>query len=411
MARASESPAVGDANRCDDGRGQPVTGAFRFGIVPMGPAEAARERVNGRKRWIIGALFAQVFLFSAFAAIITSDSSTPLIVLTCVLLLMFSATYVFVAGRLIQASLVARVALVIFLLLLTLPIFLVLGASTSSLWIYVAIAGGTLFRDVVAIILSVVLAGVMLVLDAIAGEPLSWELALTMVALTAFMVGFAGNIRLNIELRRTREELAVAAVAAERERIGRDLHDILGHSLTAIAIKAGLARKLVDHDPVAAATEIADVEQLARDALKDVRATASGYREVSLATELAVAGAVLRAAGIVATLPSTVDDVDPAARDVFGYVLREAVTNVVRHSGASSCRVVLSPHRIEISDDGPGPGAGRSDVQGEGLHNLAVRVAARGGTFESGPDAGRGFVVRASIPATSEDSALSKLPA
>ena len=88
--------------------------------------------------------------------------------------------------------------------------------------------------------LGVVLAVAMLAIDAIAGEPLSWELALTLVALTAFMVGFAGNIRLNIELRRTREQLAVAAVAAERERIGRDLHDILGHSLTAIAVKAGL---------------------------------------------------------------------------------------------------------------------------------------------------------------------------
>ena len=114
------------------------------------------------------------------------------------------------------------------------------------------------------------------------------------------MVGFAGNIRLNIELRRTREQLAVAAVAAERERIGRDLHDILGHSLTAIAVKAGLARRLVERDPQAAAIEIGDVERLARDALKDVRATASGYREVTLAAELAVAGAVLRAAGITA---------------------------------------------------------------------------------------------------------------
>jgi ABC-type nitrate/sulfonate/bicarbonate transport system ATPase subunit len=97
------------------------------------------------------------------------------------------------------------------------------------------------------------------------------------------------------ELQQTREALAVAA---ERERIGRDLHDILGHSLTAIAVKAGLARRLVGRDDAAAATEIGEVERLAREALADVRATASGFREVSLATELAVAGSMLRAAGV-----------------------------------------------------------------------------------------------------------------
>src|SRR5699024_3046 len=105
----------------------------------------------------------------------------------------------------------------------------------------------------------------MLVIAGVAGDALPWELALTLVALTLWMAGFAGNIRLTIELRDTREELARAAVAAERARIGRDLHDILGHSLTAIAVKAGLARRLTDRDAAAAATEIGDVERLARD--------------------------------------------------------------------------------------------------------------------------------------------------
>lgn len=383
------SRAPGDSERCDPD----------VPVRKMGPEEAAKERLTGRRRWIIGALVAQIFLVSAFAAIITSGSPLPLIVLTCGLLVMFSATYVFVAGRLIQAALMARIALLVFLLLLTLPIFLVLGAGTSSLWIFVAIAGGTLFRGVAAMTLSVAL---VLIIDAIAGAPLSWELALTLVALTAFMVGFAGNIRLNIELRRTREELAVAAVAAERERIGRDLHDILGHSLTAITVKAGLARRLLDRDPTAEAAEISDVEQLAREALKDVRATASGYREVSLAAELAVAGVVLRAAEIVATLPPTVDDVDPAAREVFGYVLREAVTNVVRHSGAKTCRVVLGRRSIEIVDDGAGDDRTESQRSGAGLRNLADRLAAAGGTFEAGPRPDRGFVIRATVPVAAD---------
>jgi two-component system sensor histidine kinase DesK len=250
-----------------------------------------------------------------------------------------------------------------------------------------------------AMAIGVVLAVAMLVIDAIAGDPLSWELALTLVALTAFMAGFAANVRLNIELRETREELAVAAVAAERERIGRDLHDILGHSLTAIAVKAGLARRLLASDPAAAGTEIGDVERLAREALKDVRATASGYREVSLTAELGVAAGVLRAAGIRADLPATADDVDPDAREALGYVLREAVTNVVRHSGARTCRVVLHSRSIEIVDDGDGVDRNPTAGTGAGLQNLADRMGAQGGSCEAGPGPDGGFVIRAGLPA------------
>ena len=358
-----------------------------------------RDRVNGRNRWIVGALVAQLFMISAFVAVITADAEPALIVTTCILLLIFSGTYVFLVGRLLQASVAARAAVVGLLLLLTLPAFLVLGTSTTSLWVFVAVAGGMLFPFGAAMAIGVVLAVAMLVIDAIAGDPLSWELALTLVALTAFMAGFAANVRLNIELRETREELAVAAVAAERERIGRDLHDILGHSLTAIAVKAGLARRLLASDPAAAGTEIGDVERLAREALKDVRATASGYREVSLTAELGVAAGVLRAAGIRADLPATADDVDPDAREALGYVLREAVTNVVRHSGARTCRVVLHSRSIEIVDDGDGVDRNPTAGTGAGLQNLADRMGAQGGSCEAGPGPDGGFVIRAGLPA------------
>ena len=365
---------------------------------PLGPAEAARLRINGRQRWILGALASQVFVVSAYVAILTSGLPPLAIAGYCALLLAFSATYIFVAGRFIVSTMWHRILVVAGLLLLTLPQFAVLGVDASSLWIFVGVAGGILFPARVAMAVAVVLAAVMLVLDAVAGEPLSWELALTLIALTAFMVGFAGNIRLNIELRRTREQLAVAAVAAERERIGRDLHDILGHSLTAIAVKAGLARRLLDRDPVAAAAEIGDVEQLAREALKDVRATASGYREVSLAGELSVAASVLRAAGIRAELPSAVDGVDPADREIFGYVVREAVTNVVRHSGARTCRISLGERSIEIRDDGPDVAPTVGSEQGSGLRGLTRRVAARGGTLTAGPQPGAGFLLRVTMP-------------
>jgi two-component system, NarL family, sensor histidine kinase DesK len=372
------------------------------------PRHLPTDRRNGRRRWSLGALFAQAFLISVYIAIWNSDKPPAVIAGSLALLLAFSLIYIFQVGRIMQAPILHRVLVVAVLFVLTLPQFAVLGPDAAALWIYVGVAGGLVFGSTVAFSIGLALAGLMLLIDALTGQPLSWELALTLVALTAFMVGFAGNVRLNIKLRETQEQLAVAAVVAERERIGRDLHDILGHSLTAIAVKAGLARRLLESDPATAGVEIADVERLAREALADVRATASGYREVSLSGELAVAAAVLQASGIRAELPRAVDAVNPAAREVFGYVIREAVTNVVRHSGAGSCTVTLEPNSIEIVDDGPGP----ADVEhcGNGLPGLADRLAAVGGTIEAGPLSGGGFRVKASVPATARERSVRSLP-
>jgi two-component system sensor histidine kinase DesK len=228
------------------------------------------------------------------------------------------------------------------------------------------------------------------------GQPANWELAGALIGLSFWMCAFMGNIRLTRELEITRQELAVAAVTAERERIGRDLHDILGHSLTAIAVKAGLARRLIEQGSRGAVDEVADVERLAREALADVRATASGYREVSLGSELAVAATVLRAAGITAHLPGAVDAVDPAAREVLGYVTREAVTNVVRHSAATCCTITVGSHWLEVVDDGRLPTGGRPGA-GSGLPGLRQRVQQAGGVLETGPLPGGGFRVRAAL--------------
>lgn len=148
---------------------------------------------------------------------------------------------------------------------------------------------------------------------------------------------------------------AALAMAIERDRIGRDLHDILGHSLTAVAVKSQLARRLVAQDPVAASEQISEVESIARQALTDVRATASGMREVSAASELASAQSVLLAAGVEPDVPSAAPLLGPRLNGLFGFAIREGVTNVVRHAEARACLIELSETAVRIIDDGRGP--------------------------------------------------------
>jgi two-component system sensor histidine kinase DesK len=358
---------------------------------------------------MFGALVGQIYLVIYIVQSITSGRSLWLVALCIALMVVFGASYVLLPAWMItrgqiasgRSATPAKVAVLGWMLVLTIPMIVLADHGYSGLWIYVGVAAAMMLTMRLALSVSLVLAAAMVAVSAWSGEQIPWELAVTLVALTLWMGGFAGNLRLNIELQHTRAELARAAVAAERERIGRDLHDILGHSLTAIAVKAGLARRLADRDPAGSAAEIGDIERLAREALSDVRATAAGYRDVSLAGELAVARSVLQAAGIAVEMPSAVDDVTPAGREVFGYVVREAVTNVVRHSRATRCVISLHPDSIEISDNGRplrgGPG-------GSGLAGLAERMRSVGGTLTAGPRPLGGFRVLAGVGPTIPDA-------
>jgi two-component system sensor histidine kinase DesK len=209
------------------------------------------------------------------------------------------------------------------------------------------------------------------------------------------MFGFFNVIRGNRALMEARSELARLAAENERSRIARDLHDLLGHSLTTITVKAGLARRLGETDPARALKEIAEVELLARRSLADVRAAIANYREVSLAGELASGRELLRAAGITADLPGAVDVVDPAHQELFGWVLREGLTNVVRHAHANLCVVRLSRSSVEILDDGIGEPAS----SGNGLSGLNERVAAAGGVVYAGPGSPKGWRLHVELPA------------
>lgn len=226
---------------------------------------------------------------------------------------------------------------------------------------------------------------------------IAWDLGVVTVLVSFAMVGFFAIIEANSALADARSEVARLAAENERSRIARDLHDLLGHSLTTITVKAGLARKLAElGEDERARTEIAEVEQLSRRTLGDVRAAVSAHREMTLAGELATAREVLRAAGIESELPPTVAEVAPEVDELFGWVVREGITNAVRHSRAAHLWVALGPRHLEIADDGRGGTAGRV-TSGNGLTGLQERVAASGGSLAV-DSSGNGFRLRVDVP-------------
>ncbi len=183
----------------------------------------------------------------------------------------------------------------------------------------------------------------------------------------------------NAKLHMAQEEVEHLAAVAERERIGRDLHDLLGHTLSVITLKSELAAKLAERDPAKAATEMAEVERISRQALQQVREAVRGYRSQGLQAELVSAKMALEAAGLKFEYYAEPLNLNPMQESVLSLALREAVTNVVRHAQASRCAVRLSQSagevRLEVSDDGVGGEA----PEGTGLRGMRERAAALGG--------------------------------
>ena len=196
---------------------------------------------------------------------------------------------------------------------------------------------------------------------------------------TVMAWGIGHGIRqqaLQEQLEAAQRRNAVLAVAAERERIGRDLHDLVGHSLTSLTISTQLARRLLETDPDAAREQLVHIEATVRQALADVRATASGMQTVRAATEIASARTILSTAGIQAEVPTAVPPLPEDLAELFGYVIREGVTNIVRHSRATRARITVEEDAVTVADDGIGipHGASRSGLQG-----LEARVVLAGG--------------------------------
>lgn len=203
------------------------------------------------------------------------------------------------------------------------------------------------------------------------------------------------------ELREARAEVARSAVGEERLRFARDLHDVLGHSLQAVALRAEVAERYLDRDPGRVRKELTEIQTMARDSVRDVREVVRGYRATSLRTELDGMSAVLRAAGIRCDRPEVSPELPAHVHEPLGWVAREAATNVLRHSSATWCEITVRADgdrvRVEIVNDGaPRRAAGDS---GSGLTGLAERIAAAGGRFSAGPSGDGTFRVTAAVPA------------
>ncbi len=228
--------------------------------------------------------------------------------------------------------------------------------------------------------------------------------------------------RTSVKLRLAQEQIEHLAAVAERERIARDMHDVLGHTLSLIVLKSALAAKLVTRDPDRAAREIRDVEEVARKALREVRETIRGYR-ASLTEEVEQSRALLGAAGIRAEIEVGATSLERGVEETLALALREAVTNVVRHSGAGVCRIRLRidhDHAIlTIEDDGRGAGAASDSAgaaghasEGHGLRGMRERVEAIGGTIRrSVSREGHGLHLEVRIPVTREAHAVALSPA
>jgi len=311
-----------------------------------------------------------------------------------------------------------RRAAIASLVVLTLALALAYGNEWLTLFFHVNVLAGLMLPGRDAYVTIAGLATFMVVLGRASG--LGWvdigQGVLSTSALGLLFTAFGRNIDTIAELRAAREELARLAVAEERLRFARDLHDLLGHSLSLITLKSELAGRLLPKAPEKAATEVRDIEGVARQALREVRVAVAGYRQPTLDEELRGAREMLEAAGIACRIENRVGALPGATDAVLAWAVREGVTNVIRHSRAKRCVILLARDGdgiyAEITDDGRGSGENDREATGSGLSGLAERVASfAGGYFEAGPLPGEGlrpggFRLRVSLPATGDATRL-----
>lgn len=270
-----------------------------------------------------------------------------------------------------------------------------LGQAASGGLIYAAVVAAMLLRTGEAMAVTVALAlGAFVASLEVRGWQPDWVVPALLLCSGFVVWAVRQLLDRNLDLVSRRGRMEELLVQQERDRFAQDLHDILGHSLTVITVKAELANRLFDVDLDRSRAEIEDLERLARDALADVRRAVHGYKDLSLTSEVARARGALEAADIEARLPRFVDHVDGDLRDLFAWAIREGVTNVIRHSAATTCTVELYPDRVAVIDDGIGYAVEEADrAWGHGLSGLRGRAAQAGAEVRTRTLSPTGFVL------------------
>lgn len=360
----------------------------------MTRTEAELENPWAAYGWMLSAMWL-VFLVYPLIGVANSDRSLALKLLGTLAIAAFGAVYVWAMTQNYTAegepvglrTSVGWFAVLLALLFASTPVIGLEAIGMTPFLLSFAIFTLPLRR---ALPVAGVMIMVTMAIPALMGRFSHWAfflVVLGVVLISTTMTRIAQDK--DADYTRARQALALAE---ERERVARDVHDVLGHSLTLVAVKTEVTEKLLDVDTERARAELAEIRALTRTALAEIRETVGGLRVASLADELQAAGEALQGAGIRAELPTDLSVVDPRHRTVLAWVLREAVTNVVRHSGASRCVVSLGQASLVVDDDGRGlPGSRGGGREGNGVRGLRERVAGVDGRLSigSGPD-GRG---------------------
>ncbi|MGC0272719.1 sensor histidine kinase [Pseudactinotalea sp. Z1739] len=377
-------PATSIAERTGDGSSVPGADDADLGTNPW-----------DRFGWVMATIWL-LFLAFPIIAVYQSDHSLLVRVLAIGGVLLYAAVYVAGFVRLgctetaAQATRVGVTHLSV-LTLLILAVVPVLGPWVLSLVVFlVALSAFTLPLRWAGVVMVLALATA-IIWPAMIGEFDSMWFFVAII----LGVGVGNGLVRVLEERQTAHRALEdeRQLAAERDRVARDVHDVLGHSLTVITVKAELAERLIEVNPEQAQHELAQIQALTREALAEVRATVAGLRVARLDDELERAGAALSGAGITAELPTDTSAVDPRHRIVLAWVLRELVTNVVRHSAATRCQVLLGSSWIRVTDDGVGVPEGAT---GHGLRGVAERIGCGTLSITTGAG-GRGTEVTATL--------------
>ena len=358
-----------------------------------------------------------LYLVAPLVDLLTQHFSEPYRWGGVTLIVAFCAIYLSAVPNWAYARWYALPALAALAALATTASVLYGGVGASTLWIFVSSSSGLLIRDRRWAVWAVLASGACYLVFCLTGHVDREEFLVNLlptVLVGLGMIGLRRQFQLTAELGRAREEVAQLAASEERLRLARDLHDLTGQSLSMITLKSELAAKLLRRLPDGgdrdrAIEQAEEVAAVSRQTLHDIREAISGYRRPTLAVEIIAARAALECAAITAhddaELTLLSGTFDPDVEAALAWCLREAATNVIRHSGARNCHVSLTRRAgslcLEVRDDGPGTGCESAQAgperSGTGLRGMSERLCTLGGSLEVRPSE-RGFHLMASVP-------------